>query len=82
MTTERFLHTAAVLLNGQVLVAGGFILASTELYDPATELWSATGSMTTERYGHTETLLPNGQVLVAGGGTGHQPLARAEIYYP
>jgi Galactose oxidase, central domain len=76
----------AQLPNGQVLVAGGIspsgdspYLASAELYDPATGMWTATGSMVTARYGHTATLLPNGQVLVAGGdATGVTP----QLYDP
>src|SRR6266571_1404824 len=51
--TARFSHTATLLPNGQVLVAGGFNnhdLASAELYDPATGLWTETGSLTTGRY--------------------------------
>ena len=73
LVTARYVHTATLLPNGQVLVAGGYgpdcctILASAELYDPATGAWTATGSMTTARVDHTATLLPNGQVLVAGG---------------
>jgi hypothetical protein len=73
MTDARSLHTATLLPNAQVLVAGGrrddfgTTLSSAELYDPATGLWTATGSMTTGRYSHTATFLPNGQVLVAGG---------------
>jgi len=79
-------HTATLLPDGTVLVAGGFVntigrgLASAELYDPATGAWSGTGNMTEERFGHTATLLPNGTVLVAGGsGTGR---ASAELYDP
>src|SRR5213076_2153914 len=64
-------HTATLLPNGKVLVAGGGdingIRASAELYDPASGTWSATGSLATARSGHTATLLPNGKVLVAGG---------------
>jgi hypothetical protein len=71
-----------------VLVAGGAdtggnSLASAELYDPATNTWSAAGSLTTARYVHTATLLPSGQVLVAGGAdTGYNALASAELYTP
>jgi len=79
-------HTATLLPDGTVLVAGGFVntigrgLVSAELYDPATGAWSGTGNMTEERFGHTATLLPNGTVLVAGGsGTGR---ASAELYDP
>ena len=65
-------HTATLLPNGKVLVAGGcgigsHSLSSAELYDPATGSWSGTGSLGTARSEHTATLLPNGKVLVAGG---------------
>ena len=74
LTDARVLHTAALLLNGQVLVAGGWpnhthtggALASAELYDPATGNWSFTGSMNIRRVYHTETLLLDGRVLVVG----------------
>src|ERR1035437_10058718 len=84
LATPRQHHTAARLLSGQVLVAGGYnggVLASAELYDPATNTWSATGSLAIARYYHTATLLPSGQVLVAGGyndNTGN--LGSAELY--
>src|SRR5205823_11552805 len=78
-------HTATLLPNGNVLVAGGGdidgIHPSAELYDPASGTWSATGSLATPRSGHTATLLPNGKVLVAGGGDG-SILASAELYDP
>ena len=64
-------HTATLLPNGKVLVAGGSngggSLSSAELYDPASGSWSTTGSLATARDYHTATLLPNGKVLVAGG---------------
>ena len=67
----RTSHTATLLPNGKVLVAGGYngfgSLSSAELYDPATGSWSPTGSLGTARDSHTATLLPNGKVLVAGG---------------
>jgi Galactose oxidase, central domain/Kelch motif len=62
------------LPDGQVLAVGGVadcceetVLASAELFDPATGNWSATESMSIPRARHTATLLPNGKVLVAGG---------------
>ena len=84
MIQARAGHTATLLPNGKVLVAGGRIiaagLASAELYDPVTGTFTATGSMTAERAGHTATLLPSGMVLIAGGG-GDTP-ASAEQYDP
>ena len=76
-------HTATLLPNGQVLVAGGGSApASAELYDPATGLWSETGSINKARADHTAALLPNGQVLIAGGFVGIDALASAELYDP
>jgi hypothetical protein len=54
LNTARYLHTATLLQNGIVLVAGGYDgnnLASTsaELYDPASGTWTATGSLNTAR---------------------------------
>jgi hypothetical protein len=90
MNAGRRLATAALLPNGKVLIAGGFnssglALASTELYDPATNTFalSGTASMNTARAGATATLLPNGQVLIAGGeGTFAPALASTELYDP
>jgi hypothetical protein len=50
-----------LLRNGKVLVAGGLdgytVLASAELYDPASGSWTATDSLGNERYQQTATLL-------------------------
>ena len=54
LATARERHTATLLPNGKVLVAGGYNdsghLASAELYDPASGTWTATGSLATARY--------------------------------
>ena len=54
LNTARYDHTATLLPNGKVLVAGGMTnggyLSSAELYDPASGTWSATGSLNTARY--------------------------------
>ena len=70
MNTSRIDHTATLLANGEVLVAGGTnnstgYLSSAELYNPSTRKWAVTGSMTVPRDGHDAVLLPNGEVLVA-----------------
>ena len=77
-------HTATLLDDGKVLVVGGGFGGSnsTELYDPASNLWSFTGSLATERIEHTATLLKDGKVLVAGGLAGRKDLKAAEIYDP
>jgi hypothetical protein len=84
LATARYGHTATLLPNGQVLVAGGFApggrIASAELYDPASGSWTATGSLGAAREFHTATLLPNGNVLVAGGFGTSAVLASAELY--
>ena len=70
LTIVREFHTATLLPDGKVLAAGGagpgFVLASAELYDPATGAWGLTGSMNRARASHTATRLPDGRVLVAG----------------
>ncbi len=87
--TKRALHTATLLNNGLVLIAGGETtggtpLATAELYNPATNTFAPTGSMFTPRYYHTATLLPNGSVLIAGGfdDTSSDPTNAAEVYNP
>src|SRR5262245_27635050 len=59
-------HTATLLLNGRVLITGGWDgihrgpSSSAELFDPETGTFTATGSMTTGRGDHSATLLPDG----------------------
>ena len=88
MTATRAYHTASILVNGKVLVAGGFgyygdsttSLHSAEIYDPSTGHWTVTGNMTTERYYHTSSILANGKVLVAGGADAHYLINSTELY--
>jgi hypothetical protein len=87
LATARGSHTATLLPNGKVLVAGGGgtsgVLASAELYNPASGTWTDTGSLAPWRYAHTATLLPNGKVLVVGATAGCcGSLASAELYDP
>jgi hypothetical protein len=87
LNTARYFHTATLLPNGNVLVAGGWDgfnpFTSAELYAPASGMWSKTRSLHIARVLHTETLLPNGLVLVAGGrDSSGQPLDSAELYDP
>src|ERR1035437_2914951 len=76
MATPRVRHSATLLLNGKVLVAGGQngarppahpTLSSAELYDPATGKWTPASDMNFPRSWFTATLLPSGRVLAAGG---------------
>jgi N-acetylneuraminic acid mutarotase len=92
MIDARAYHTATLLGDGRVLVAGGYCcynpdagaeaLASAELYDPASGTWTATGSMLTPHGGGTATLLPDGKVLVSGGHGTSRVTTSAELYDP
>jgi hypothetical protein len=83
MTDVRCEHTASLLPNGQVLIAGGGdtngMLATAELYDPAHGSFTCVGgrsggpislckpSMTDFRIYALAVPLADGQVLLAGG---------------
>lgn len=95
MQVARAGHTMTMLPNGRVLVTGGAdiaggvlrYLASVEIYNPATGIWTARASMRVGRLAHTATLLNDGTVLVAGGEardpTGvAAPVRSTEIYDP
>ena len=77
--------SATLLLDGKVLVTGR---EGSQLYDPDSGTWAATGSMIPppngflRRRGGAAVLLPDGRVLVAGGGTDNQAFDSAELYDP
>jgi hypothetical protein len=89
MASARIDHTATLLSDGRVLIAGGvdtysMPLDSAELFDPVAGTFSTVASpMTVAHYGHTATLLPGGKVLIAGGvDSSNAIVAAAEIYDP
>ena len=86
LTTARNGATASVLPGGKVLIAGGDgnsgVLASAELYDPATGLFTTTGSLTIARGSATASVLPSGKVLIVGGQGDAGRLASTELYTP
>jgi hypothetical protein len=83
----RSYHTATLLNDGKVLVAGGFDAggassATAESYDPGTGNFTSVGNLPSKSAGHTATLLScscasNGKVLLVGGGN-----ASAGLYDP
>ena len=97
MAAVHVFHSATLLPNGKVLIAGGCatggfcapatspqdVESAADLYDPATNTFTATASMLTPRFWHSATLLASGKVLVAGGETvGRVSTAAAELYDP
>jgi hypothetical protein len=89
MSHARDAHTATLLGDGRVLVAGGFTaegqapLRSAEIYDTSLGTWSVTGSLAVGRGGHAAALLGRNRVLVAGGWvSSHRYTATIEIYDP
>jgi hypothetical protein len=78
----RVSHTATLLNNGKVLLAGGDVSTAAELYDGATGMFTPAGNLETYRGWHSGTLLPSGKVLLAGGSTGSGATSSAELYDP
>jgi hypothetical protein len=76
--TGRQYFTATLLADGRVLIAGGQespamteaapLIATAEVYDPATRRFTDAGELVETRMCHTATLLGDGRVLLAGGG--------------
>lgn len=90
LNDRRAAHSATLLHDGRVLIAGGYgfsddPMASAELFDPTTITFQRTGRLVASRYGHSATLLQNGMVLVARGSNDADlitTLRSAELYDP
>ena len=100
MKATRARHSATLIasgpLAGNVLIAGGTsdesggAVATAELYDPVTGLFTSTGRMSTPRASHSATWLSPGvvrgalagNVLVAGGGDASTASDSAEVFNP
>ncbi len=83
--TQRIWHTATLLPNGRVLIAGGggcTVVSGTEVFDPNAGTFTASSPMMSPRGQHTATLLGNGKVLIAGGMSNASSLGTAELYDP
>lgn len=84
----RSSHTATLLDDGRVLIAGGGseeLIAAAEIYDPRTGTFTETGSLIKPRHKHAAGLLPDGRVLIIGGSDDrdwHGTMNSAEIYDP
>jgi hypothetical protein len=91
-TIRRVNPTTTLLLDGRVLVIGGFgggtfayassAIASAEIWEPATTRFRESGAMAAARVGHTATLLPDGRVLVVGGAGPYGAVVEAELWDP
>ena len=83
----RFSHTATVLADGRLLVAGGVGYGNPEktgeVFDPAAGAFAPLDAlMRSERFGHAATLLADGRVLIAGGyKEGFQQSLRTATYF-
>ena len=88
LNDARDSHTATRLADGRVLaVAGtnsGWPVASAEIYDPSTGVWTrSAGPLVKPRSLHSATLLGDGKVVIVGGlDENFAPVADVEIYNP
>ena len=84
MAVTRVGHSAFLLPDGRVLILGGSSEdARTEVFDPATRIFSIVGRITVPRSYATAVVLGSGKVLIAGGSNRAEgTLESAEAYDP
>jgi Kelch motif/Galactose oxidase, central domain len=89
MSIARNAHTAVKLSDGRVLIAAGTgnggSIAAAEIFDPATETFTPTGSLNLARGGHETVVLADGRVMLLAGRSTAAPcctVASTEIYNP
>jgi hypothetical protein len=88
MQTEHYLNAAIVTLNdGRVLIAGGQTsggesVSKTDIFDPATNTFSAGPTLSTPRQGLTAHVLTNGKVVFIGGGAYGSSTNSVDVYDP
>lgn len=84
MIANRAIHTATLLPDGNVLVAGGqvaTVLSSCELYISSAGVFASTTSLNIARSAHNSVLLSNNKVLIIGGTfDGTAQLSSCELY--
>jgi hypothetical protein len=87
LADARYAHTATLLADGRLLVAGGVGLdgvpiASAEVYDPQTQKSQRVGDLAEARYKASAALLPDSRVLIIGGRGTDGPVGLPEVFDP